>query len=83
MKKIVLIGSFLLVQISMLSPSHITNTKLIQFLGVVALLLVSEFLNLLLHPLSETITNHSPVLMLLALVCIAAKDTVGCCEENN
>lgn len=56
----------------MLSRRHITNTKLIQFLGVVALLLVFEFLNLLLHPFLERITHHSPVLMLLTLVCIAA-----------
>jgi len=56
----------------LLSRSHITNTKLIQFLGVVALLLVFEFLNLLLHPFLERITHHSPLLMLLALVCIAA-----------
>jgi tetratricopeptide (TPR) repeat protein len=56
----------------LLSRKHITNTKLIQFLGVVALLLVFEFLNLLLHPVLERITHHSPVLMLLALVCIAA-----------
>lgn len=56
----------------LLSRRHITNTKLIQFLGVVALLLVFEFLNLLLHPFLEKITHHSPVLMLLALVCIAA-----------
>ncbi len=56
----------------MLSRRHITNTKLIQFLGVVALLLVFEFLNLLLHPFLERITHHSPVLMLLALVSIAA-----------
>ena len=55
-----------------LSRRHITNTKLIQFLGVVALLLVFEFLNLLLHPFLESITHHAPVLMLLALVCIAA-----------
>ncbi len=55
-----------------LSRRHITNTKLIQFLGVVGLLLVFEFLNLLLHPFLERITHHSPVLMLLALVCIAA-----------
>ncbi len=55
-----------------LSRRHITNTKLIQFLGVVALLLVFEFLNLLLHPFLERSTYHSPVLMLLALVCIAA-----------
>jgi tetratricopeptide (TPR) repeat protein len=56
----------------LLSRRHITNAKLIQFLGVVALLLVFEFLNLLLHPFLERITHHSPVLMLLALVCIAA-----------
>ena len=56
----------------LLSRRHITNTKVIQFLGVVALLVVFEFLNLLLHPFLEHITHHSPVLMLLALVCIAA-----------
>lgn len=56
----------------LLSRRHITNAKLIQFLGVVALLLVFEFLNLLLHPFLEDITHHSPVQMLLALVCIAA-----------
>ena len=56
----------------LLSRQLITNTKMIQFLGVVALLVVFEFLNLLLHPFLERITNHSPVLMLLALVSIAA-----------
>jgi amino acid transporter len=49
-----------------------TNTKLIEFLGVMALLIVFEFLNLLLHPFLERITNHTPVLMLAVLVCIAA-----------
>ena len=56
----------------LLSRSIITNTKMIEFLGVVALLIVFEFLNLLLHPFLERVTHHSPVLMLLALVCIAA-----------
>jgi len=56
----------------LLSRSFITNTKLIEFSGVVALLIVFEFLNLLLHPFLERVTHHSPVLMLLALVCIAA-----------
>jgi hypothetical protein len=56
----------------LLSRSFITNTKLIEFFGVIALLLVFEFLNLLLHPFLESITHHSPVFMLLALVCIAA-----------
>lgn len=39
---------------------------------MIALLIVFEFLNLLLHPYLEKLTNHAPVLMLLALVCIAA-----------
>lgn len=56
----------------LLSRSFITNTKLIEFFGIIALLIVFEFLNLLLHPFLERVTNHSPVLMLLALVCIAA-----------
>jgi hypothetical protein len=56
----------------LLSRSVITNVKVIGFLSVVALLIVFEFLNLFLHPLLERITDHSPVLMLLALVCIAA-----------
>jgi hypothetical protein len=55
-----------------LSRSFITNTRLIEFFGVIALLIVFEFLNLLLHPLLENITHHTPVFMLLALVCIAS-----------
>lgn len=54
------------------SRTIIANEKWISFFGVVALLIVFEFLNLLLHPFLERITNHSPVLMLLGLVCIAA-----------
>ncbi|NOT92273.1 tetratricopeptide repeat protein [Ferruginibacter sp.] len=64
---IILLSLYLL-----LSRSFITNTKLIEFFGVLALLIVFEFLNLLLHPFLERVTHHSPVLMLLALVCIAA-----------
>ena len=56
----------------LLSRSFITNTKLIEYFGVIALLIVFEFLNLLLHPFLERVTHHSPLLMLLALVCIAA-----------
>ncbi|MFT3910269.1 MAG: tetratricopeptide repeat protein [Ferruginibacter sp.] len=70
-----LIGLGIIILLSLyllLSRSFITNTKMIEFLGVVALLIVFEFLNLLLHPFLERITHHSPVLMLLALVCIAA-----------
>lgn len=56
----------------LLSRSFITNTRLIEFLGVMALLIVFEFLNLLLHPFLEGVTNHTPVFMLVALVCVAA-----------
>lgn len=56
----------------LLSRRFITNAKVIEFFGIVALLIVFEFLNLLLHPFLEKMTNHSPLLMLLALVCIAA-----------
>ena len=56
----------------LLSRSFITNARVIQFFGVIALLIVFEFLNLLLHPFLERVTHHSPLLMLLALVCIAA-----------
>ena len=62
----------LLILYLLLSRSFITNTKLIEFLGVIALLIVFEFLNLLFHPFLEKVTHHSPVLMLLTLVCIAA-----------
>ena len=54
------------------SHSIIANQKLIKYLGIISLLLVFEFLNLLLHNPLGTITNHSPVLMLLALVVLAA-----------
>jgi len=56
----------------LLSRSFITNTRLIEFLGVLALLIVFEFLNLLLHPFLEMVTNHTPIVMLLALVCVAS-----------
>jgi tetratricopeptide (TPR) repeat protein len=56
----------------LLSRSFITSTRLIEFLGIMALLIVFEFLNLLLHPFLEDVTNHTPIFMLLALVCVAA-----------
>jgi tetratricopeptide (TPR) repeat protein len=56
----------------LLSRSIIVSHKMVKFLSVIVLLVVFEFINLLLHPFLETITNHSPPLMLLALVAIAA-----------
>ena len=54
------------------SRSIVANEKLISFFGVLGLLIVFEFINLLLHPWLSSITNDSPVLMLLALVLIAS-----------
>ena len=62
----------LIIVFLLLSRSIIVNEKWVSFFGVVGLLVIFEFLNLLLHPFLEKITDHSPVLMLLALVCIAA-----------
>lgn len=56
----------------LVSRSIIVNHKLVEFLGVIVLLVVFEFINLLLHPLQQRIAGHSPVLMLLVLVVIAA-----------
>jgi len=64
---ILFIFSFLL-----LSRSFITNAKIIRVLNIIALLLLFEFINLLLHPFLERITHHSISLMLVAMVCIAA-----------
>jgi tetratricopeptide (TPR) repeat protein len=56
----------------LLSHSIIANQKVISFLGILALLIVFEFLNLLLHPFLDRITHHQPIWMLVAMVCIAA-----------
>jgi tetratricopeptide (TPR) repeat protein len=55
-----------------MSRSFITNERLIKFLGVLALLLVFEFINLLVHSYLEELTDHSQVAVLLLLVGIAA-----------
>jgi tetratricopeptide (TPR) repeat protein len=64
------ITSFIIIFL-LLSRRFITNTKVIELLGVFALLIVFEFLNLVTGPFIDQITNHSPILMLLALVAIA------------
>ena len=55
-----------------MSRSIIVNEKWIEFLGLLGLLIVFEFINLLIHPYLAAATHHSPVWMLLALVVIAA-----------
>jgi tetratricopeptide (TPR) repeat protein len=54
------------------SRSIIANQKLIRFLGVLALLIVFEFISLYIHPYLAHATDDSPILMLLIMVCIAA-----------
>jgi len=56
----------------LLSRSIMVNEKWISFFGILGLLIVFEFINLLFHPYLVNLTNHSPVLMLAALVAIAA-----------
>jgi amino acid transporter len=67
----VTVVSFLIV-FFLLSQSIIVNEKWVRFLGILALLLVFEFINLLIHPWLADITQHSPALMLLGMVAIAA-----------
>ncbi len=54
------------------SRSIVANEKFISFFGVLGLLIVFEFINLLFHPWLASFTHESPVLMLLALVIIAS-----------
>jgi hypothetical protein len=56
----------------LLSRSIIVTEKWISFFGILGLLIVFEFINLLIHPYLERVTRHSPVLMLLALVALAS-----------
>jgi tetratricopeptide (TPR) repeat protein len=54
------------------SRSVVATERLISFFGVLGLLIVFEFINLLIHPWLAAFTHESPVLMLLALVAIAS-----------
>jgi len=56
----------------LLSRSIIINAKWVRFLGVLALLVSFEFINLIIHPYLSHYTNDSPFLMLSALVIIGA-----------
>jgi tetratricopeptide (TPR) repeat protein len=64
---IIFISIFLL-----LSRSVIVNEKWIEFLGVLGLLIVFEFINLFIHPYISEATHDSPIFMLIVLVIIAA-----------
>ncbi len=61
-----------LITFLLLSRSIIVHERAIEFLGIIVLLIFFEFINLMLHPFLEKITNHSPVLMLAGLMLVAA-----------
>jgi hypothetical protein len=61
-----------IIAILLLINSIIIPERIIQLLGVVSLLLVFEFLNLLLHPYMGKLTHETPILMLLGSVLLAA-----------
>jgi tetratricopeptide (TPR) repeat protein len=56
----------------LLSRSIIVDEKLIKFFGVIGLLMVFEFINLLIHPFLVEVTRNSAFFLLLALVIVAA-----------
>ena len=62
------LGIFLLI----FSRTAVVGAKAIKNLSLIALLLFFEFINLLLHPFLDRVTNHSPLLMLLCMAAIAA-----------
>lgn len=48
------------------------NRKIIQFSGILSLLLLFEYITLILHPIVVEITHHSPLLEILIFVLIAS-----------
>ncbi|HRH39296.1 MAG TPA: tetratricopeptide repeat protein, partial [Flavobacteriales bacterium] len=64
---VITLGIFLLI----FSRSSVVGAKAIKNLSLIALLLFFEFINLLIHPFLDRITNHSPILMLLCMAAIA------------
>ncbi|MBP1663918.1 MAG: tetratricopeptide repeat protein [Bacteroidetes bacterium] len=64
---IVFIIAFLL-----LSRSFIVSQRFVRSLGIILLLITFEYIDQLLHPIIANLTNHTPVLMLLILVSVAA-----------
>lgn len=62
----------LIVMFFALSRSVIVKDKFIRFFGVLILLAVFEFINLLIHPYISAWTHHSTLRMLLILIAIGA-----------
>jgi len=58
--------------ISLVLSKRKMHAKIIEFSGIVSLLLLFEYLTILLHPMVVSWTNHSPFLEILIFVAIAA-----------
>jgi tetratricopeptide (TPR) repeat protein len=56
----------------LLSQTIIVRSGFVRFLGLVGMILVFEFINLLLHPFIGDFTHHSPFWMFLIIVSVAA-----------
>ncbi len=56
----------------LLSHSILVKESFIKALGILSLLVVFEFINLLIHPYLGELVHHSPLLMLIIMVLIAA-----------
>ena len=56
----------------LLSKSVIVHEKWISYIGVLGILFVFEFIDLIIHPYVVALTHHSPVFMLLILVGVAS-----------
>jgi hypothetical protein len=62
----------LLVLVVLLLSKSPKTQKVVNFLGVLALLLFFEYLSLLIHPRLEKLTHHTPILMILILVLLGS-----------
>ncbi len=56
----------------LLSKSVIVHEKWISYIGILGVLFVFEFIDLIIHPYVVMLTHHSPVYMLLILVGVAS-----------
>ena len=75
-EKLQLLAIGILIPVFFLMSLYISRTrvnkKVIEYSGIISLLLLFEYITLLIHPFIAEVTNHSPVIEIIILVCIAA-----------
>lgn len=70
---LVTIGIIIFIILYLLSiRTPLMNENIVRSLGLIGLLLIFEFINLFMHPRISKISNHSPIIMLLMMVTLAA-----------